>query len=183
MKMVRDHKINKISLTSFMLIVLSGAILLYSYYYLGTTNSRIVGKLWGRINDTPNLTKVYVLSMFLSAFGFLYTLYYLSKTRSLSHKETHLIPMSFIAIIIASLFWMPLSFKYLTAKKKSQYLKYAIIGVLSIVAFSSLYSTALINNIKERNYKLQHNIATYGMIYFFIHTFFLDNLIWSYNFF
>ena len=183
MKMVRDHKINKISLTSFILIILSGAILLYSYYYLGTTNSNVASKLWGRINDISHLTKVYVFSMFLSAFGFLYTLYYLYKTNSLSRKETKLIPMSFIAIIVASLFWMPLSLNYLTDKKKSQYLKYTIIGVLSIVAFSSLYSTALINNIKERNYKLQHNIATYGMMYFFIHTFFLDNLIWSYNFF
>lgn len=181
--MVRDHKINKISLTSFILIILSGVILLYSYYYLGTTNSNVASKLWGRINDISHLTKVYVFSMFLSAFGFLYTLYYLYKTNSLSHKETQLIPMSFITIIIASLFWMPLSLKYLTDKKKSQYLKYTIICVLSIVAFSSLYSTALINNIKERNYKLQHNIATYGMMYFFIHTFFLDNLIWSYNFF
>lgn len=181
--MVRDHKINKISLTSFILIILSGAILLYSYYYLVTTNSNVAGKLWGRINNIPHLTKVYVFSMFLSAFGFLYTLYYLYKTNSLSHKETQLIPMSFIAIIVSSLFWMPLSLNYLTDKKKLQYLKYTIIGVLSIVAFSSLYSTALINNIKERNYKLQHNIATYGMMYFFIHTFFLDNLIWSYNFF
>lgn len=55
--------------------------------------------------------------MFLSAFGVLYTLYYLSKTKSFSHKETQLIPMSFIAIIIASLFWTPLSLKYLTDKK------------------------------------------------------------------
>ena len=63
------------------------------------------------------------------------------------------------------------------------YLKYAIIGVLSIISFASLYLTVLINDVREKNYKLEQKIATVGMSYVFMHTFFLDNLSWNYNFF
>ena len=176
-----------IELSLFLIITLLGIVLLYSYYYLGTNNKKIVNDLWGNIRNIKHLIPVYIGSMFLAAIGFLSALYYLYKTTSLTPYEKQMIPISLIIIIFVSIFWMPLSLNYLKIKNKtnfkSVYLKYAIIGVLSIVAFASLYSTVLINTIREKNYKLEQKIATVGMSYFFIHTFFFDNLSWNYNFF
>ena len=173
----------RIEFSSFLIIVSLGTILLYSYYYLSTNNKKIVKDLWGNIRNIKHLIPVYIGSMFLSAAGFLSALYYLYKTTSLTPYEKKIIPIALMVIIIVSILWMPLSLNYLKSKAKPSYLKYAIIAVLSIVAFGSLYSTVLINTIREKNYKLEQKIATIGMSFFFIHTFFFDNLSWSYNFF
>ncbi len=178
---------HSIELSSFLIIISLGIILLYSYYYLATHNKANVNALWGNIRNIKHLIPVYIGSMFLSAIGFLLALYYLYKTNSVTLYEKKMIPLSLIVIVGASIFWMPLSLNYLNLKNKtnlsSTYLKYLIISVLTIVAFASLYSTILINNIREKNYKLEQKIATIGMSYFFIHTFFFDNLSWNYNFF
>jgi len=173
----------RIELPSFLIIILLGILLLYSYYYLATQNKSSVNALWGNIRSIKHLIPVYIVSMFLSAIGFLAALYYLYKTTSLTSYEKQRIPFAFMVIVFASLFWMPLSLTYLKDKTKPAYLKYTIIAVLSIVAFASLYSTVLINTIREKNYKLEQKIATVGMSYFFIHTFFFDNVSWNYNFF
>lgn len=173
----------RIELSSFLMLFSLGIVLLYSYYYLATKNKSIVNALWGNIRNIKHLIPVYIGSMFLSAVGFLAALYYLYKTTSLTPYEKQRIPIALMVIVFASLFWMPLSLNYLKNKTKPAYLKYAIIAVLSIVAFASLYSTVLINTIREKNYKLEQKIATIGMSYFFIHTFFFDNLSWNYNFF
>lgn len=177
----------RIELFSFLMIITLGLVLLYSYYYFAINNNKIINDLWGNIRNIKHLVPVYVGSMILAAIGFLSALYYLYKTTSLTPYEKKIIPISLIIIVFVSIFWMPLSLNYLKIKNKTifkaAYLKYAIIGVLNIVAFASLYSTVLINNIKEKNYKLEQKIAIVGMSYFFIHTFFFDNVSWNYNFF
>ena len=173
----------RIELSWFLILFTLGIVLLYSYYYLINKNKKIANDLWGNILNIKHLIPVYIGSMFLTAVGFLCVLYYLYKTSSLTLYEKKIIPIALMVIIIVSILWMPLSLNYLKSKTKPAYLKYIIIAVLSIVAFASLYSTVLINNIREKNYKLEQKIATIGMSYFFIHTFFLDNLTWSYNFF
>lgn len=173
----------RIELSLFLTLFPLGIVLLYSYYYLATKNKKIVNDLWGNIRHIKHLIPIYIGSMFLSAIGFLCALYYLYKTTSLTSYERKIIPIALMVIIIVSIFWMPLSLNYLKNKTKPAYLKYVIIVVLSIVAFASLYSTVSINTIREKNYKLEQKIATIGMSYFFIHTFFFDNLAWSYNFF
>ena len=175
----------RIDIISFFIISCLGAILIYSYYYLATNNKSIVNDLWGNISNIKHLTSLYIGSMVLSAIGFLYSLYYLYITRSLTVFEKKMIPTSLMIIVIASMVWMPLSLNYINNKMAdfAIYLKYIIIGVLSIVAIESLYSTKLINSIREKEYKTEKKLATIGMSYFFIHTFFLDNIYWSYNFF
>jgi len=177
----------RIELSSFLIIISLGILLLYSYYYLGSNNKTNVNALWGGIRYIKHLIPVYIGSMFLSAIGFLSALYYLYKTSSLTTYEKKMIPISLMVIVLASIFWMPLSLNYLNLKNKtnlkSAYLKYAIICVLSIVAFASFYSTKLINDIREKKYTTEKKLATIGMSYFFIHTFFFDNVSWNYNFF
>jgi uncharacterized membrane protein len=173
----------RIELSLFFMLFPLGIVLLYSYYYLATKNKKIINDLWGNIRHIKHLIPVYIGSMFVAAVGFLSALYYLYKTTSLTSYEKTKIPIVLMVIIIVSIFWMPLSLNYLKNKTKPAYLKYTIIAVLSIVAFASLYSTVLINNIKEKKYKLEQKIATIGMSFFSIHTFFFDNLSWNYNFF
>lgn len=177
----------RIELSSFLIIITLGILLLYSYYYLAINNKNIINSLWGNLRHIKYLIPVYVGSMVLAAIGFLSALYYLYKTTSLTPYEKKRIPISLIIIVCVSIFWMPLALNYLKLKNKTNfktaYLKYAIIGVLSIVAFASLYSTVLLNTIKEKNYKLEQKTAIVGMSYFFIHTFFFDTVSWNYNFF
>jgi hypothetical protein len=118
--------------------------------------------------------------MIFSAFGFLSLLGYLANMRSLKNNQdiTHII-WALYAIVFLSIFWMPLSLSYLK-KGRPDWLKYNIIGILAAIAFASLYAVVVIKKIPGKN--LNKQLAFYGMVYFFCHTFFLDTLLWSSNF-
>ena len=167
-----------IHLSSFFFLALLGLLLLYSYYYFAKQHESNVSNLWARIKSP--LKTYYIGSMFLAAFGFLIVLGYLAKTQALKHTQATSIMWALYAIVFLSLFWMPLSLSYLK-QGRPDWLKYSIIGLLLAIAFASLYSATIINNIAETN--LNKQLALYGMVYFFCHTFFLDTLVWTSNFF
>lgn len=167
-----------INLSAFFFLGLLGLLLLYSYYYFAKQNKSNLTNLWGRIKSP--LKPYYIGSMFLCAFGFLIVLHYLIKTQALKQDQATNIMRSLYAIVILSLFWMPLSLSYLK-QGRPDWLKYSIIGLLIAIAFFSLYAATIINNITETN--LNKKLALYSMVYFFCHTFFLDTLLWSANFF
>lgn len=164
-------------------IIILGVLLLYSYYYFYSIHKSIINKLWGGINNIKTLKSIYFISIYLAAIGFLFTLYFLHKSTSLNINELSYIPLTILLLICASIFWMPLSFKYLNDNLKSDYLKYLIVIILTIVSMSSLYLLNLIKNIKETKYINHKKKAILGMGYFFIHTFFLDNVLWVHHFF
>lgn len=166
--------------TEYIIIIsILGIILLYSYYYYAQKNQNNVLKLWGRIKG--NFLYVYYASMLLSAIGFLFLFYYLFLTNSLTRDQINKMFIALILIIAVSIIWMPLSLYYL--KNKKDIYKYLIIFVLLVVSFSILYFITILNNVKEDKNILQKKLALMGMTYFFIHCFFFDSLIWSYNFF
>jgi hypothetical protein len=160
----------------FLPIVFTGALLLYSYYYYTQENKSIVNKLWGAIR--PPLKHVYYGSIFLAATGFLITLGYLWQLTT-QPKLRYKVLLGLFMLTIASLFWMPLALAYL--KNKSAVYKYGVIGTLITVALYSFYSLSYLREIQDNT--IYKEIAVYGMTYFFIHTFFFDTLLWSYNFF
>jgi len=163
----------------FYFLGLLGLLLLYSYYYFANQNKSNLTNLWGRIK-LP-LKTYYINSMILSAFGFLSLLCYLAKTQSIKdNQSTTNIIWALYVIVILSLFWMPLSLCYLK-KGRPVWLKYNIIGILLAIAIASLYAVSVIKN--TTGPKLYKQLAFYGMVYFFCHTFFLDTLFWSSNFF
>ena len=159
------------------ILAILGIALLYQYYYFATTEKNVL-QLWGRIKGT--LLNVYYVSMILSALGFLVFFYYLFISNSFSSSEITKLFIALLLIIIISMFWMPLSFRYL--KKKSDLLKYLIILVLFLVAASTMYLIYVLYNVKEQKYVAYKNAALGGMIYFFIHAFFFDCITWSYNY-
>jgi hypothetical protein len=160
------------------IIALIGILLLYSYYYYATNDKRVL-ELWGRIKG--NYLKIYYISMFVSAFGFLLFFYYLFISNSFTINEQYNIFCALLGIVVISILWMPLSLLYL--RNKNNVLMISIILVLLLVALFTLYLLFLLYNINEKNYKLNKKLALYGMIYFFIHAFFFDFISWSINFF
>lgn len=160
------------------ILAILGIVLLYSYYYFfkNDNNSK---KLWGKV--TGNLLNTYYVSMILSILGFLLLFYYIVISNNFTQNNINLIFGLLIAIIVISMFWMPLSLCYI--KNKSEIIKYLIIFILFLVALSTLYLLYVLKNINDKYNELSKNLALIGMTYFFIHAFFFDTVTWSYNFF
>lgn len=161
------------------ILTILGVILLYSYYYLAITNKNTVLKLWGRIKG--NFLYLYYLSMLLSAIGFLLLYYYLLISNNLTKDQINKLFISLVLIVVISMFWMPLSLYYL--KNPKIIYKYLILLILLLVALSILYLLFVLSAIKDDKNKIQKQAAIIGMSYFFIHAFFFDFTMWSYNFF
>ena len=160
------------------ILAILGIILLYSYYYFfkNDNNSK---KLWGRIKG--NLLNIYYVSMLLSTLGFLLLFYYIVTSNNFTKNNINLIFGLLIAIIVISMFWMPLSLYYV--KNKSELIKYLIILVLFLVALATLYLLYVLKKIDDKYNELSKNLGLIGMTYFFIHAFLFDTITWSYNFF
>jgi hypothetical protein len=160
------------------ILALLGIILLYSYYYYfqNDKNSKF---LWGKVKG--NLLSVYYVSMLLSAIGFLLLFSYLFINKNFKQSDINYIFGYLCAIIIISIFWMPLSLQYI--KHKSELFKYLTIITLFLVALFTLLLLQLLLNLKDNQNIIIKNLSIIGILYFFIHAFFFDFITWSYNFF
>jgi len=155
-----------------------GIALLYSYYYFLQDNNNIL-KLWGRIKG--NLLNIYYVSMLLSTIGFILMFFYLFYSNNFTNNDILNIFICISMIVLISILWTPLSLTYI--KTKENIYKYSTLLVLFLVALFTVLLIISLYNVKETKYILYKNIALGGMIYFFIHAFFFDFLIWSYHFF
>ena len=160
------------------LLLISGAILLYSYYRLGV-NTPYVNKLWGKIDG--NFKNVYIISIFISAFPFLLTVYYLNVDKKLDQQIKNKIYLGLLGIVLFSIFWMPLSILYLLKKEDKCMIRKLVIFTLFLVAASAFYVLRELYLINDNS--LIYKGSFYGMCYFFFHVFVLDFITWSYNFF
>ena len=161
-----------------LLLFISGAVLLHSYYRLGK-NTPNVDKLWGNI--TGNFKNFYIFSIFISAVPFLTTVYYLNTNETLDEKIKNNIFRGLLGIVLFSIFWMPLTILYLLKKEDKCMIRQLVIFTLFLVAASSFYVLIELNKIKDES--LVYKSSLYGMCYFFFHVFVLDFISWSYNFF
>ncbi len=161
------------------IIYILGIILLYSYYYFLSLSPRNLEILWAGMKGS--LKNIYMISIFLAAFGFLLLLYYLFITDSLTSSQINKLFIGAILVIVISMLWIPLSLKY--SKNKSKIYQFMILVVLFSIAFSSLYIISIIDNIDDKKNKNFLILARFGMYYFLFHAFILDSLAWSFNFF
>jgi hypothetical protein len=161
------------------IICILGIILLYSYYYFISLSPRNLEILWAGIKGS--FKKIYMISIFLAAFGFLLLLYYLFITDSLTETQINKLFLGTILVIIISMLWMPLTLKY--SENKSKTYQFMVLIVLFSVVFSSLYIISIIDNIDDKKNKKELKLTRFGMYYFLFHTFILDSLAWSFNFF
>ena len=165
----------KFGTNNIIIISILGIILLYSYYYF----LKDAQLLWGRIKG--NLLTTYYVSMLLSVIGFILLFNYLIINDLFTQNEVNKLLISIIFIVVVSMAWMPLSIQYV--KHKNIINKLLVLFVLFLVACGSFYLLTVLNSIKNEKYKVAKNLAFIGMLYFFIHTFFFDFILWSYNFF
>ena len=165
----------KFGTNNIIIISILGIILLYSYYYFLKDEQL----LWGRIKG--NLLTTYYVSMLLSVIGFILLFNYLIINDLFTQNEVNKLLISIIFIVVVSMAWMPLSIQYV--KHKNIINKLLVLFVLFLVACGSFYLLTVLNSIKNEKYKVAKNLAFIGMLYFFIHTFFFDFILWSYNFF
>jgi hypothetical protein len=161
------------------IICILGIILLYSYYYFLSLSPRNVEILLAGIKGF--FKQIYIISIFLAAFGFLLLLYYLFITDSLTDTQINKLFLGAILVIVISILWMPLSLQY--SENKSKIYQFMILVVLFSVVFSSLYIISIVDNVDDRKNKNTLKLARFGMYYFLFHTFILDSLTWSFNFF
>ena len=163
----------------FVIISLLGVLLLLTYYNFSQSGKNNVELLWGRIKD--KLLIFYYISMLLTAISFLTILYYLYITTSLDYNKSLQILFTISTIIVISMFWMPISLKYLVYKLFKY--KVLIVSILLGISIASLLLALEIYGINEKKYKFEKNIAFYAAIYFFFHIFFMDTVLWTQNFF
>lgn len=154
-------------------------ILTYSYYYYVKNNYNKINLLWGNIKG--NLLYFYYFSILFSVIAFILSFIYLLITSSLTEQQSTKLFISLSLMIIFSMFWFPLTLYYINNKKEIY--KYLILLILLGVSLSILYFTIIFNNVKEKEYIIFKKIVLYLLIYFFLHCFFMDFLIWSYHFF
>ncbi len=155
-----------------------GIILLYSYYYFITISPSNLEILWAGIKGFYR--NMYIFSMILAAVGFMFLLYYFYVS-SLSESQINNLFVGAVLVILILMLWMPLSLKY--SKNKSKTYQFMVLVVLFSVVFATLYIISIIDNIDDKKNKDILNLARFGMYYFLFHTFILDSLTWSFNFF
>ncbi len=164
--------------TYLIVIAILGFLLLLSYYYFIQSDKNSM-KLWGRV--TGNLLTVYYGSMLLATVGFLLLFYYLIVSKAFNRTDITKLYVAILGIVLFSFLWMPASLEYL--KNKSDNYKYIVLGILFMVALSTFMTILFLNSVSNGENVISKRLAIGGMSYFFIHVFFFDFILWSYNFF
>jgi hypothetical protein len=119
--------------------------------------------------------------MLLATIGFLLFYYYLFCSNSFSKDNVFNIFITALLVVIISIFWTPSALAYYKTKKDMY--KYLTLFVLFLVALFTFLLLLSIYNVNDQKYELNKNLALIGILYFFIHVFFFDFILWSYNFF
>jgi hypothetical protein len=170
---------NRLYLIILIILFLS---LLYSYYYF-SKNSPNFEKLWGRIPESKK--NIYYGSVFITLVAFIVFLYYLSISNSfIADTVSKQITKLFIILVIfllLSISWTPMSLYYLT--NKSTMVKYQIILIMFLIPLSLIYPIYVLYNLRDDKHPLLKNISLAGIVYYFLHTFILDGILWCYYFF
>ena len=143
--------------------VLSGGLLLYSYYFfLKDKSKQVIEKYWGGI--TGNTRQVYKFSMLLcvlSMFSILRKIYLSSK----KNYENELYGL--LLLIVTSMFYLPLTIQYVKNPSMMTF-----INIVSTLFYVALGAVIL--------YRLYPGIDS---LYLAFHLVVLDLFYWSYNFF
>jgi hypothetical protein len=159
-------------------IFIFAALLLFSYYLASKTKNFEL--LWGRIKKEHR--PIYLISVLVCAVAFILFLYYVFIKSDFTQEQITIIFTLCLLIIFLSKFWTLFSFQYLDNKKP--FWKYAtqfILLLIPLCIFILLYNVYKINDKKELSVLKLFVMA--GLLYFFLHAFFLDFILWSRNFF
>tara|TARA_B100000945_G_C20399583_1_gene606615 strand:+ start:499 stop:1059 length:561 start_codon:yes stop_codon:yes gene_type:complete len=182
-QLVQLH-INKNKYIFYIINILGGSLVLFSYGHGLLTYVDLRAQLWG---DIPlSLKPYYTFNMILATLGYFCFTSYILKTNFLSVKHQYSstyinkINLFYAGIIIPSIFWMPMTFSMLI--EPSYILWIAIKVVLGIVGLSASSLMIILIKSKIQGEYLHYYIALIGIIPFWIQTMILDAVVWPYYF-
>lgn len=165
-----------------LLINIVGGIAVVGGYVLGLRGKTGASDaLWGGV--PKRIRPVYVVSMLLSAIGYLAVLYLL--LFELVPDDVVMGGLSgfavlypiFVLILIPSAFWMPLTKRYVDHPGAARWL--AVRSVLFIVGLASIALAWALFTLEPNDGDVAYWFATVGATYFAFHTFLLDALLWA----
>ena len=171
--------IQKISLILINLIF--GSMVLYSYYIGLNKEPELSLKLWGGV---PNILQPIIIgSMFVSAIGYFFFTYNflvnvdINNTLFLNKFNYWYLHILYLLILIPSMLWMNLTFKYM--KSGNAFDWYIVVAILFCVAISSIILFLFIVDMNSKNNSFIYLSSVVGASFFVFHTLFLDGLIWT----
>ena len=155
--------------------ILGGLGVLATYTHGLYTNHENSSLLWGGIPESIRVW--YVVGMILAAIGYLFSSYYIFFVNSNNYIYFSL---AYILILVPSVFWMPLTFKYIY--NQQDFYWFLIKLALFLVAFGSFLCVIFLIYFKPKNLNLSYILGLTGSVLFFLHTFILDSILWPYFF-
>ncbi len=161
--------------------ITGGILVIGSYIYGLNVQSAGTAVLWGGVPD--NIQPVYAVSMILSAIGYFAFLYYLlfkidPADVLVSGKFGYsLFYWIFIAILLPSAFWMPLTNLYVVNPVIIYWI--LIRAVLFMVGLASLALALAVYKTFPVTKGISRPAAIAGSIYFTFHTLILDAIVWA----
>ena len=169
----------------FLVNLILGAILIYSYYHYITYGGVSVKALWG---DGYNYKQFFYLTMLLALLGYLAILVY---AFFFAEQNKTLLNLCFtqVLIISISMLWLPLTIKFLKSTEdiNKRLLTFCVVVTLFLVALASIKQYLVIEKlnpkIKNNLSKSMKKLALVGAGLFIVQTFAMDFLAWDVGFF
>ena len=161
--------------------LLGGAAVLGSYAYGIGTHPNATDTLWGGV--PPEIRPFYTAGMFLAAAGYFAFIYFIlfrldtEKTSVWRSRGYGTFNVLFMAILLPSALWMPLTFA--AAEASSVALLWAVRLVLAVVGLASLSLLSALLSVQPRQPRWAHTGAVIGCIAFCLQTAVLDMVVWS----
>jgi hypothetical protein len=161
--------------------VIGGILVIGSYIYGLNAQSAGAAVLWGGVPQ--NTQPIYAVSMILSAIGYFAFIYYLlfkvdsSEAKIRGRFKYSLYYWIFIAMLLPSAFWMPLTNLYVANPVLIYWILIRV--VLFIVGFASLALVWALIVTSPYTENISRRAAIAGSIYFTFHTLILDAIIWA----
>jgi hypothetical protein len=161
--------------------VIGGAAVIGSYIYGINAQSGGASVLWGGVPE--HIRPVYLVSMVLSALGFFAFLYYIffrlnpSEVSIAGTFSFSLFYFIFLAILIPSALWMPLTNVYVGNPTTANWVTVRI--VLAIVGLASIALVWALLSLQDKVPGVSYWLAVVGSGYFAFHTAILDAIVWA----
>lgn len=160
--------------------LVGGTAVLASYAHQLAMHPATRGEMWGGVPD--GLRPIYTVSMLLAAAGYFPLTGFLffgvdpERARVAGRLRFDVFNALYLAILLPSALWMPLSFAMLEAPGAA--LWWTIRAALALVAAASLGVLAALFALEPKEPRRAHALASVGSVLFCIQTALLDAIVW-----
>ena len=161
--------------------LIGGTAVLGSYVYGFQARADAGQILWGGVPQV--IRPYYTIGMFLAATGYFAFTYFILFRLPVQHTKVagkygfSLFNVLYIAILVPSALWLPLSL--LAVEQSSQVLGWVVRIVLAVVAVASLGLFFALHKVQPRQPVWAHRLSLLGSVGFCFQTVLLDAILWG----